>query len=374
MDRRTKLFRHRDPYDIPGTNEQFLAAMAQNCRYQYDHCPDYRRILTERGFSPDRLRGTRDLGALPPIPTLYFKRHELFSMPPGKLPVKATSSGTSGSRSRIGFDLMSLRRGADMVWRMGRYHDLFSPQPCHYLILGYEPHKSNQMAFTKTGYGFTFFAPALSRTSALQSRDGQYVLCLADLQTRLLSAAKGGAPVRTIGFPAYTYMLLAELKKQGVRLKLPKGSKLTMGGGWKQFYAQKVEKEALYALAEEVLGIGEGECVEFFGAVEHPILYTSCPRHHFHIPIYSRAIIRDPETLRPLPMGELGLLDLLTPMVMSQPLLSVMTDDLAILHPAKSCGCGIPSPWLEIVGRVGVRDIVTCAAGAEQFLQGEGRT
>ena len=256
---------------------------------------------------------------------------------------------------------------------MGRTHGLFSPQPCHYLILGYQPHKSNQMAFTKTGFGFTFFTPALSRTYALQYRDGRYSLCLEDLQKRLLAAAEGRAPIRTIGFPAYTYMLLEEMKKRGLRLRMPRGSKITMGGGWKQFYAQKVEKEVLYALAEEVLGIEEENCVEFFGAVEHPILYTSCPRHHFHIPIYSRVIIRDPDTLRPLPMGRMGLVNLLTPMVMSQPLLSVMTDDLGVLHPARECGCGIRSPWLEIVGRVGVRGLVTCAAGAEQFLQGEGQ-
>ena len=83
-------------------------------------------------------------------------------------------------------------------------------------------------------------------------------------------------------------------------------------------------------------------------------------------------IIRDPETLSPLPMGEIGLVNLLTPMVMSQPLLSIMTDDLGTLHPGESCGCGIQSPWLEIIGRVGVRDIVTCAAGAESFLRQEG--
>ena len=373
MDARASLFSHRDPYDLAGTNEAFAAAMTQNCRYQYNHCPDYRRILQERGFSPGRLKNVRDLGALPVLPTLYFKRHDLFSMPLKQMVVKATSSGTSGHRSHIGFDLLSLRRGADMVWRMGRYHNLFSPQPCHYLILGYQPHRSNQMAFTKTGFGFTFFAPALSRTYALQYRDGKYTLCLEALQDRLLSASRGSAPIRTIGFPAYTYMLLLEMKKQGLRLQMPSGSKITMGGGWKQFYAQKVKKEVLYSLAEEVLGIGEENCVEFFGAVEHPILYISCARHHFHIPIYSRVIIRDPDTLRPLPMGKTGLVNLLTPMVMSQPLLSVMTDDLGVLHPAKDCGCGIRSPWLEIIGRVGVRDLVTCAAGAEQFLQGEGQ-
>lgn len=54
-------------------------------------------------------------------------------------------------------------------------------------------------------------------------------------------------------------------------------------------------------------------------------------------------------------------------MVKATPILSVMTDDLGILHDG-GCGCGIDSPYLEIIGRVGVKDIKTCAAGAAEIL------
>ena len=257
-----------------------------------------------------------------------------------------------------------------MVVRMARRHQLLSPRPCHYLILGYQPRRENQTAFSKTGFGFTFFAPALSRTYALVWREGGYRLDLEGLERKLLACARGGAPVRTIGFPSYTYLLLRRLEEQGVRLELPRGSLVTMGGGWKQFEGQQVEKAELYRLAETVLGIPEEGCVEFFGAVEHPILYTTCRAHHFHIPVYSRVVIRDPDTLEPLPPGRPGLVNLLTPMADSMPILSVMTDDLGVLHPGGTCPCGIAGPWLEILGRAGVRDIVTCAAGASEYLRG----
>jgi hypothetical protein len=45
-----------------------------------------------------------------------------------------------------------------------------------------------------------------------------------------------------------------------------------------------------------------------------------------------------------------------------------MTDDLGILHDEK-CPCGVESPWLEILGRVGIKDIVTCAAGADALMK-----
>jgi len=62
--------------------------------------------------------------------------------------------------------------------------------------------------------------------------------------------------------------------------------------------------------------------------VEHPILWCDCPAHLFHIPVYARAIIRDIHTLEPLPMGEKGLVNLLTPMIKAVPVSSIMTDDI----------------------------------------------
>ena len=252
MTNSNKLFRWRSPYDLKGTEGLFAAAMAENARFQAQHCPDYARILREQGVTD-----LSDPLSLPPLPTLYFKRHALFSLPERKMLIRATSSGTSGSMSRMAFDAGSLLRGLAMVWRMTRHHHLLTPVPCHYLILGYQPRRGNDTAFSKTGYGFTFFAPALSRTYALVWREGGYQLDLEGLRRRLLHCARSPFPIRTIGFPAYTWMLLSQMEKEGIRLKMPKGSKITMGGGWKQFEGQQVEKAELYRLAESVLGISE---------------------------------------------------------------------------------------------------------------------
>lgn len=376
MKEANRLFWSRRPYDVDGTEATFIAAMRENAVYQYEHCADYRRILDGVGYDPYAISTMEDLYRLPFIPTLYLKRHRMFSVAPGRLLIKATSSGTSGGvKSEIGFDAGSLLRGLGMVLSVGKYHRLWSARPVHYLIFGFQPARENQTAIAKTALGFTFFAPALSRTYALKhQKGGGYALDLDGMKAAFIKYAKSKAPVRTLGFPAYTYFLLKEMKEAGIRLKLPKGSLVTLGGGWKQFYAQKVEKEEFYALVEEVLGVPEENVVEFFGAVEHPILYTDCRSHHFHTPVYSRVVIRDPDTLEPLPHGQVGLVNLMTPMVKSCPLLSIMTDDIGILHdPAaegRPCPCGEYSPWLEIIGRVGVKDIVTCAAGAEEILKG----
>ena len=45
------------------------------------------------------------------------------------------------------------------------------------------------------------------------------------------------------GFPSYTYFTLKKMQQQGIRLTLARGSKILLGGGWKQFYTEQVDKQ-----------------------------------------------------------------------------------------------------------------------------------
>ena len=88
------------------------------------------------------------------------------------------------------------------------------------------------------------------------------------------------------------------------------------------------------------------------------------------MPIYSRVIIRDVGTLEPVPYGQMGLLSFVTPLVLSMPLSSVVTDDLAISYEG-GCTCGIKSPYFKLLGRAGVSQIKTCTADAAELMGGK---
>lgn len=369
MDSTNKLFKWKNPYDILASNSVFIEAVRENFKFQYTHCSEYKRIMDEKNFCIESLQTINDLSKLPFIPTLYFKHHEMFSVPKNKLIIKATSSGTSGTKSKIGLDVKSALRGLRMVLKMAKHQKLFSIHPCHYLMLGYQPHKSNQTSVTKSAKGSTLFAFALSKTYALTFQNGNYQLNLEAIIQKLIKLNKKKSTIRIVGFPSYTFFLLDELKKRNIFLKFSNKSKILLGGGWKHFYAQAVNKELFYELVQEVLGIEDYQIIETFSAVEHPILTMDCKCHHFHIPVYSRVLIRDPITLQPLPNGQVGLVNLITPMIQSCPVLSIATDDLGILHDGATCPCGNKAPYLEIIGRVGIQDITTCAAGAQQFIR-----
>lgn len=373
MDDRRKLFTYRNLYDLKNTEGLFLRAVKRNLEFHQANCADYRRILKRMDFQPESLRNIGDLCNIPAIPTLYFKSHELYSIPKDKLFINVTSSGTKGMRSHVGFDRRTLSYALRMVIRTFSYYRLISIVPTNYIVLGYEPNKSNSTGAVKTAYGATLLAPALHREYALKYTGRGYELNMDRVITALIRYNKMKSPVRFMGFPAYMYYLLRELQSRHIMLNLPGKSKVFLAGGWKQFLTDQVEKAKLYQMIEETLGIPEANCKEFFGAVEHPILYCDCKNHHFHVPVYSRVFIRDVNTLQPVPNGTAGLLSLVTPLAESVPLVHVITDDLAVMHSGEECGCGIDSPYFELLGRAGLQNVKTCAAGASELLGGMSR-
>lgn len=366
MSVRRKLFFGRNPYSREG-GELFLAAMRETLEKNAAGSNKYAEILKREGFSPEMLKTEADLAKIPPIPTLYFKRNRLFCVPESKLMIRAASSGTSGSTSEVGFDLSSLLIGFGALRRFFRFHRVTSIIPTNYIVLGYEPAKHNRAGAVKTAHLTTKFAPALRREYALKDNGAGYDINIEGIRKAILGYAKSPFPVRFVGFPAYMYFLLKTLEKEGISLALPARSAVLLGGGWKEFSGQSVDRSELLELIEARLGIKKERCFEFFSAVEHPLAYLKCACGHFHIPAYSRVIIRDAETLEPLPEGEAGLLNFITPLVSSMPLCSVITDDIAMMS-AEPCPCGNTAPYFDLLARSGVSGIKTCAAEAGERL------
>lgn len=373
MDLRRRLVLQKNLYNLEKTGSLFLAAVRENLAFHAAHCPEYARILETAGFSAEMLTSEEALHKIPPIPTLYYKRNDLCSLPESQLVIKATSSGTKGAQSRVGFDRKSLFYGVLMMLRYFSHHKILSLLPTNYIVLGYEPSRHTQMGAVKTAYGTTKFAPALHREYALKSTETGYALNLEGVKKALLRYEKTGLPVRFVGFPSYLFFLIQLLREEGVSLQLNRRSKILLGGGWKQFADEEIDRELLLGLVRETLGIERQNVFEFFSAVEHPLPYVKCINGHFHVPVYSRVIIRDISSLEPVPMGTPGLLSFVSPLVGSMPLISVVTDDLAVLHEGSVCGCGAASPYFELQGRAGVSQIKTCTAEALEMLRGGAR-
>ena len=370
MNFRKKLFFHRNPYDLSNTRHLFFNAVKQNVKFHTENCSEYSTLLKSSGFEISQLKSEADIYKIPPVPSLYFKRNLLLSVPEDKLTLKATSSGTKGSHSVIGFDRQSLYYGIIMMLRFFSYHKVISLKPTNYIVLGYEPSSHIDIGAAKTAYGTTKFAPALHREYALKDTGSSYEINIDGIKKAILCYAKQPFPVRFVGFPSYMHFLAKTLKKNGIKLNLSKSSKILLGGGWKQFSNEQIDRDEFCSLIKETLGIDKHNVLEFFSAVEHPLPYLKCSNGHFHVPIYSRVIIRDANTLEPVPDGVPGILSFVSPLMRSVPLVSVMTDDIAVAHPHESCGCGITTPYFELLGRAGVQQIKTCTTDSAELMKG----
>ena len=77
-----------------------------------------------------------------------------------------------------------------------------------------------------------------------------------------LQVGSGGSQIFTgsieVAVATVAYMLphfFRKMEELGLRLRLPRGSRIILAGGWKQHYAQEVDKGRLYAAAERVRAV-----------------------------------------------------------------------------------------------------------------------
>ena len=135
---------------------------------------------------------------------------------------------------------------------------------------------------------------------------------------------------RIFGMPSFIYEFAQYMHSKGVKLALPPDSLLLTGGGWKASEDKKVTKEDFRALCSETLGLSETRMRDGYGMAEHCAPYNECRNHRFHIPVYTRVLVRDPLTLNALPPGQTGILELITPFN-ARPNLALLTTDLGVV-------------------------------------------
>ena len=371
MTARQQLIELQDVYDHKGSSDIFMEAMRDCIKHHIKNNDFFRQYMAKEGFDPDTLQTEDDLKKIPFIHANFFKKYEVLSVPREDIVFYATSSGTSGQKSQMFFDKDTNDFGNAMIKNEFRYFNFLSDELTNYLLFTYEPAQtSKNLGTAQTDMGLLQYAPVNDTFFALRYNGQGHDFDVYGTINALEEYEKQGRPVRIFGFPSFLYFTLKQMKDTGHRpLKLNKKSMTMLGGGWKGYADKQIQKSELYALAEEMLGIPEANCRDGYGSTEHSVPYFECPHHHFHIPVYSRMIIRDVETLEPLPYGMPGFANFITPHLMSVPAISVLMGDMAVLHAPEECGCGIQTPYMEIIGRAGTSKGKSCAITASELLK-----
>lgn len=349
------------------TDALFVDAMRETLAWHRARCPEFAGFLQAKGLTEDASPVPEDI---PPLLVTIFKEHRLISIPDSKIKIELTSSGTGGQRSAIVLD----KRSYDRILRVvdaifGSLGLVNREETADYLCFTYDPRiaKNVGTAFSDkiltglTRRGSVFYAIRWNEAT------GAFEFDLGMTVRRLLTFAGRGRPVRILGFPAYLWQVCDELESRGKRLTLGERAFVITGGGWKIHKDREVTKDLFKKRVSAILGMPERNIRDSFGMVEHGIPYVDCECGRLHVPVFARAQVVDPETLKPLPDGEPGLLHLMTPYLSSYPSISLLTTDRARL--AGGCPCGRSGKTLEILGRAGVAKHKGCAISALDLLK-----
>ncbi|MGE0171271.1 MAG: acyl-protein synthase [Oligoflexales bacterium] len=359
------------PYDHSTAAEgQFIKAMNEVVSWHSKKSDLFAKLCKEHKVG--QLGSLQDIAKLPFIHANFFKMHEVLSIPRDSVYVHLTSSGTTGQKSQIFFDEWSLKCAQRMVESIFKFYKWEKPnEPTNYLLFTYEPHANLKLGTSFTDNYLCQFTKINKVFYALRSIGNErHEFDVFGTIRALQDFAEEGLPVRILGFPSFMYFTLERFEAMGCKpLHFPEQSMTFFGGGWKGHADKKIEKADLYARIERCLGFKNSFLRDGYGSVEHCIPYVECSQHEFHVPTWSRVLIRDVRTLQPLPDESVGYLQFVSPYITSVPAVSVLMGDLASLH--KKCGCGLSTPFFRLHGRAGVSKNKSCALAAAELLKGK---
>lgn len=359
------------PYQ-PSENQEkkFITAMKEVLTWHQQRSTFFANLLKQNNFNIESWQG--NLEEIPFIPADFFKQHEVKSIAENDVFLHLTSSGTTGQKSQIFFDQWSLQSAQQMVDFIYQHYGWVTDIKANYLLYSYQTEADSKLGTAYTDNFLTKYAPINTVEYALKwngknGHDFDLYGCIRALQ----KFSEEGLPVRIFGFPSFFYFTIQrmiDLKMEP--LKLSAESLVFLGGGWKGFADQAIDKLKFYEMVEKQLGIPNERLRDGFGSVEHCIPYVECKNHRFHIPVYSKVLIRDLNTLKNVGYNNPGFLQFISPYITSVPANSVLMGDLAVLHPAKECNCGLGTEWFEILGRAGITKNKSCAIAAAELLRG----
>lgn len=132
------------------------------------------------------------------------------------------------------------------------------------------------------------------------------------------------------------------------QLRLPSGSILVSGGGWKAFTGYSISRSDLQNLIEDALAISRDRVIDTYSSAELNCVFMSCTAGRYHIPPLIEPVVLD-EALTGVPGREgSGILAFLDPFALSYPGF-LITGDYGHLS-SESCECGLKG-W-SIAGEI----------------------
>lgn len=342
-----------EPYDLTQqTKEQLLlqklndltAWHVENCSYYAQMMKKSAKVLTAKRIED-----------VPYLPVQLFKLLELKSIADEDVVKVLTSSGTTGQQvSKIYLDKeTAIAQTKTLVQVM---KPILGNKRLPMIILDTKSVLKNRQSFSARGAGILGFAN-FGRKHFYALNDDMS-LDIDGLHAYLKEYA--GQRILLFGF---TFMIwqyvFKEIRDSNLTIDFGE-SVLIHGGGWKKLKDEAVDAQTFNQLLQEHLDIEEVH--NYYGMVEQiGSIFVECSEGHLHAPSYADVLVRHPLTFEPLPIGEQGLIQVVSELPKSYPGHSLLTEDLGTIHGVDDCACGWKGKYFSVAGRIPKAEIRGCS-------------
>ncbi len=289
--------------------EPFDALAVDLARFQDRYVPGYARLVRARGLAAERFSSADDA---PAVPTDAFKLARVSAFPAEATPHTFRTSGTTiGQRGAHPFRTVETYDHAAVAFgRFGLLAGLGSAGRVRVAVLGPSPSEAPDSSLTHMCDRFVdAFDPAHAKAARRPFFLEGDVFDVAAMDELVADATVASEPVLLL---ATSFALVHFLDALGEdRFRLPAGSRVMQTGGFKG-KSREVSAPALRRAVSEMFGVPDASIVSEYGMTElssqfYEATLHGAPHGVYVEPPWARVVPVDPETLRPVEDGEIGI-------------------------------------------------------------------
>ncbi|CRK60888.1 Acyl protein synthase/acyl-CoA reductase RfbN [Alloactinosynnema sp. L-07] len=284
-------------------------------------CAPYDRILSSLG-TPTAFDSVADL---PWLPVRMFKTHELRSVPEDEVFKILTSSGTTGAgASRIYLDKDAAAAQTKMLGATLR--TVLGNERLPMLMVDTVSIIKNRRSFSARGAGVLGMANfGRKHVYVLDENDQPDI----EAVKRFL-AEYGDKPFLIFGFTFMVWLYLYEVAREH-GLDLSNGI-LIHSGGWKKLIDRAVDNAEFRRRFKEDTGLTRIH--NYYGMIEQigTVFVEGPSGNSLYCPDFADVVIRNPETWAEQPVGEPGVIEVVSTLPRSYPGHVLLTEDLGVVH------------------------------------------
>ena len=319
-------------------------------------CPEYDRILDSMNFDENKADSYEDL---PFLPVRLFKELELRSVAKEEVVKTMTSSGTSGQKvSKIFLDKTTSSNQQKTMVKI--VSDFTGSARMPMIIIDCPSVIKDRTKFSARGAGILGFS--IFGAKKIYALNDEMQLDMESLR-EFLDKYKG----QRILLFGFTFMIWQHFYKELVRHYEATGEKLDLsnaimihGGGWKKLVSEAVSPQEFHDSLKGVCGLDRIH--DYYGMVEQTgCIYMQCGCGHLHASVFSDVIIRNPLDFSVNPIGEKGIIQVVSAIPESYPGHSLLTEDEGVILGEDDCPCGRKGKYFKIFGRLKNAEIRGCS-------------